>query len=167
LALLLGTCKKRKPLQTSRVRFVAAKIGNEKQAGFIVNVHYINIFLLLVDFLLFSVHLLKDDKRVAHIAVGGGFVCRQIVMKRRKVLIDCPAESVKNFLFGSVVPIFVGKKRQFAKAIYHSDKIDFEAFFCGKLQVTTDWRGFLFGLFEEFYFSLYDAANVLWIVLFV
>ena len=80
--MLFGYLQKETPLQTSRVRFIAAKVGNEREAGFIVNVHYIKIFLLLVDFLLFRIHLFKDGKRAFHIAVGGGFVCRQIVVKR-------------------------------------------------------------------------------------
>jgi len=77
-------------------------------------------------------------------------------------LIDYLAESVKNFLFGSVVPAFVCKKRKFAKTIYHSDKIDFETLFGGKLQVAV---GCLFFLFEQLDFSVYDAACILWIML--
>jgi len=103
--------------------------------------------------------LLKDCKRVFHVAVGGGFGSRQIAVKRGKVLVDCPAESVKNFLFGNIVSLSVCEKRQFAKAIYHTDKIDFEAFFCGKLQVTF---GCLFFLFEQLNFSIYYTANIFW-----
>ena len=88
------------------------------------------IFLLLVDFLLFSAHLLKDCKRVAHIAVGGGFGSRQINVKSRKVLIYGVAKSFENFLFGNAVALSVREIGEFAKAIYYTYKIDFETFFC-------------------------------------
>lgn len=88
----------------------------------------------------------------------------------------------KDFFFGDVVAVFVSEKGQFTKAIQYSDKIDFETFFCGKLQVgnpaptlptregvgtlkTVGTNGTL--LLKELYFSVYNTASVLRVLLFV
>jgi len=150
------------------LKFEGAKVGRKLGRDFIVNVHYKKIFLLSADFLLFIVHLFENCKRTFHIAVCRCFSDRQIVVECGQVLICGVSKYFKDFLFRNGGALFVGEKREFAKAVYYSDEIDFEAFLFRYLQVGFGWGwGRRFGLLEEFYFSFDDAASVLRIVLFV